>query len=82
VRYLLLSELLTQKMSSYLASMPRVQDRIDWTKELPYLGVSPSGLTRDRSLAAIVTSSAREPASIFRITLPRWAFTVISLIPS
>jgi len=35
-----------------------------------------------RSLAAIVTRSARESALIFRITLPRCAFTVISLIPS
>ena len=34
------------------------------------------------SLAAIVTRSASEPAPIFRITLPRCAFTVISLIPS
>jgi L,D-transpeptidase catalytic domain len=35
-----------------------------------------------RRLAAIVTRSARESASIFRITLPRCAFTVISLMPS
>jgi hypothetical protein len=35
-----------------------------------------------RMLAAIVTRSAREPASILRITLPRCAFTVILLIPS
>src|SRR5882672_2259911 len=30
----------------------------------------------------MVTSSASEPALILRITLPLWAFTVISLIPS
>ena len=35
-----------------------------------------------RSLVAIITKSAREPAFIFCITLPRCAFTVISLIPS
>src|ERR1700722_14752997 len=35
-----------------------------------------------RSLAAIFTRSARESAFIFCITLPRCAFTVISLIPS
>ena len=35
-----------------------------------------------RSLAAIFTRSARESAFIFRITLPRCAFTVISLMPS
>src|SRR3979409_2010241 len=35
-----------------------------------------------RRLAAIVTRSARESASIFRMTLPRCAFTVISLMPS
>lgn len=34
------------------------------------------------SLEAMVTKSASEPAAIFRITLPRCAFTVISLIPS
>src|SRR5580658_2480726 len=34
------------------------------------------------SLAAIFTRSARESAFIFCITLPRCAFTVISLIPS
>ena len=34
------------------------------------------------SLAAIFTRSARESALIFRITWPRCAFTVISLIPS
>ena len=33
-------------------------------------------------LDAILTKSAKECASIFRITLPRWAFTVISLMPS
>src|SRR4029077_16311755 len=35
-----------------------------------------------RSFAAIFTNSARESAFIFCITLPRCAFTVISLIPS
>ena len=35
-----------------------------------------------RSLAAIFTRSARESAFIFCITLPRCAFTVISLMPS
>src|SRR6266853_2392414 len=35
-----------------------------------------------QSLAAILTKSAREPAFIFRITLPRCVFTVISLVPS
>jgi len=34
------------------------------------------------SFAAIFTRSARESAFIFRITLPRCAFTVISLMPS
>src|SRR2546423_11728474 len=34
------------------------------------------------SLAAILTRSAREPAFIFRITFPRCALTVISLMPS
>ena len=34
------------------------------------------------SLAAIFTRSARESAFILRITLPRCAFTVISLMPS
>ena len=34
------------------------------------------------SLEAIFTKSARESALIFSITLPRCAFTVISLIPS
>ena len=39
--------------------------------------------TRARwSVAAIVTRSARESAFIFRIMLPRCAFTVISLMPS
>jgi hypothetical protein len=35
-----------------------------------------------RSFAAIVTRSGRDFAIILRITRPRWAFTVISLIPS
>ena len=35
-----------------------------------------------RSFAAIFTRSARESAFIFRITLPRCVFTVISLMPS
>src|SRR5262245_40995455 len=35
-----------------------------------------------RSLASILTRSARESAFIFRITLPRCALTVISLMPS
>src|SRR3974377_757884 len=39
------------------------------------------GLAR-RSLDAILTRCAREPAFIFRITLPRCALTVISLMPS
>ena len=34
-----------------------------------------------RSLAAMFTSSASESAFIFRIILPRCAFTVISLMP-
>src|SRR5712671_340958 len=34
------------------------------------------------SLAAILTRSAREAAFIFRITFPRCALTVISLMPS
>jgi hypothetical protein len=34
------------------------------------------------NLTAIFTMSARESAFIFSITLPRCAFTVISLIPS
>ena len=42
----------------------------------------PFGAGARRSLAAIVTRSARERASIFRITWPRCAFTVISLMPS
>ena len=33
-------------------------------------------------MAAIFTRSARESAFIFRIMLPRCAFTVISLMPS
>ena len=32
--------------------------------------------------AATLTSWARDSTCIFRITRPRWAFTVISLIPS
>src|SRR3954463_3990223 len=32
--------------------------------------------------AAILTNSANERAPIFRITCPRWIFTVISLTPS
>jgi hypothetical protein len=35
-----------------------------------------------RSFAAMLTRSASEPASILRITCPRCAFTVISLMPS
>ena len=35
-----------------------------------------------RSFAAILTRSARESACIFCMTLPRCAFTVISLMPS
>jgi hypothetical protein len=34
------------------------------------------------SLDAILTRSQIEPACILRISLPRWAFTVISLMPS
>ena len=34
------------------------------------------------SFAAILTNSARDSACIFRITCPRWIFTVISLVPS
>src|SRR5258708_2622787 len=40
------------------------------------------GTPGSRSLAAIFTNSARESAFIFCITLPRCAFTVISLMPS
>src|SRR6266481_7398730 len=40
------------------------------------------GIPGRRSLAAIFTKSARESAFIFRITLPRCAFTVISLMLS
>ena len=39
----------------------------------------PFGVDARCSLAAIFTKSARESAFIFRITLPRCAFTVISL---
>jgi hypothetical protein len=35
-----------------------------------------------RSRAAMLTNSARDSAFIFRIRLPRCAFTVISLIPN
>src|SRR6266851_944595 len=42
----------------------------------------PFGAGARRSLASIFTRSARESAFIFRITLPRCAFTVISLMPS
>src|SRR5882724_1514947 len=42
----------------------------------------PSSAGSSLSLAAIFTRSASESAPILRITLPRWAFTVISLIPS
>jgi len=35
-----------------------------------------------QSRASMLTSSANESAFIFRMTLPRWNFTVISLIPS
>ena len=42
----------------------------------------PFGAGARRSLAALFTKSARELAFIFRITLPRCAFTVISLMPS
>src|SRR5690606_38409314 len=45
-------------------------------------GPHPSGAATRPSLAAIFTRSGSEPARIFRITLPRWAFTVISLMPS
>jgi len=34
------------------------------------------------SFDAILTNSASDSACIFRITWPRWIFTVISLIPS
>ena len=34
------------------------------------------------SFAAILTNSASDSACIFRITCPRWIFTVISLVPS
>src|ERR1700730_15688755 len=34
------------------------------------------------SLSAILTSSAKAPARIFRITWPRWTFTVASLSPN
>jgi hypothetical protein len=34
----------------------------------------------DASLSAILTSSAKNRARIFRITWPRWTFTVASLI--
>src|SRR5580658_2900017 len=40
------------------------------------------GACTRRSLEAIFTRLAREPAFIFSITFPRWAFTVISLMPS
>jgi hypothetical protein len=33
------------------------------------------------SLSAILTSSAKDRARIFRITWPRWTITVASLIP-
>jgi|SRR5450755_1333485 len=46
------------------------------------LECQPIGAGGGRSLAAIWTRSARESALIFRITWPRCAFTVISLIPS
>src|SRR2546425_2379699 len=42
----------------------------------------PFGGGARRSVAAIVTRPARESAFIFRITWPRCAFTVISLMPS
>ena len=34
------------------------------------------------SLSAILTKVAKESACILRMTLPRWTFTVISLVPS
>jgi hypothetical protein len=42
----------------------------------------PFGRGARLSFAAIFTRSARESAFIFCITLPRCAFTVISLMPS
>src|SRR2546429_8580272 len=50
-----------------------------WCRSIPR---HQSGARRRRSLAAIFTSSGSESAIIFCITLPRWAFTVISLMPS
>jgi hypothetical protein len=37
---------------------------------------------RIANISAILTRSARDLASIFRVTLPRWTFTVISLTAS
>ncbi len=44
-------------------------------------GVPTVPMTSGPSRAAMFTRSANESAFILRITLPRWAFTVISLMP-
>ena len=41
-----------------------------------------SARKRHAHSTSILTGEASESALIFRITCPRWAFTVISLIPS
>ena len=64
----------------------RAASRSQFSSEAALNGQSvecqPFGAGARPSLAAIVTRSAREAACIFRITLPRCAFTVISLMPS
>ena len=67
-------------MPSVETEGPRREDQRTGSRKL--VECQPFGEGAKRMLAAIVTRSAREPASILRIILPRCAFTVISLIPS
>src|ERR1700704_3383958 len=66
-----------RRLSNARASTKEEQPDYDRSLECQAVGADAR-----RRLAAIFTKSARERAFIFCITLPRCAFTVISLMPS
>ena len=65
-----------------MAEPPRPRRKLRPDRNREVLEDVHSRLPVGSSFAAILTKSASDSACIFRITCPRWIFTVISLVPS
>src|SRR6202030_1078616 len=80
-----LGKLAAQSLETVLTVLEEAKGGASKCSEL--CGVTAAALSyflpgKSSSFAAILTNSANDSACIFRITWPRWTFTVISLVPS